>query len=178
MLDIKLIRENPDVARKDVEKRQDEEKMKLLEEIITWDVEWRSLSEQLNADRPPVILDNAIRMLPGEGKLGNQLVFISVGSERRQIRSRREDAPGQSFNGGFFYPADLSLGESDLVPLPFGSHRQGLDSFGLEYGQICSKRPMPDDLDGVDESYRKRIRRVIHPNGIGTLRSPHRGVIH
>ncbi len=69
MLDIKLIRENPDVARKDVEKRQDEEKMKLLEEIITWDVEWRSLSEQLNADRHRRnVVSREISDLKKEGK--------------------------------------------------------------------------------------------------------------
>jgi seryl-tRNA synthetase len=51
MLDIKLIRETPDIVRKDLEKRQDDEKMKLLEEIIGWDVEWRAILEKLNADR-------------------------------------------------------------------------------------------------------------------------------
>ncbi|MCK4442929.1 MAG: serine--tRNA ligase, partial [Thermoplasmata archaeon] len=51
MLDIRLIRETPDIIRQDLDKRQDEEKMKLLEEIIAWDKEWRAILEQLNADR-------------------------------------------------------------------------------------------------------------------------------
>ena len=51
MLDIKLIRESPGIVRKDLEKRQDDEKMKLLEEVIDWDKEWRALLEKLNADR-------------------------------------------------------------------------------------------------------------------------------
>jgi len=51
MLDIRLIRETPDIVRQDLDKRQDDEKMKLLEEIIAWDKEWRAILEQLNADR-------------------------------------------------------------------------------------------------------------------------------
>ncbi len=51
MLDIRLIRETPDIVRQDLDKRRDEEKMKLLEEIIAWDKEWRAILEQLNADR-------------------------------------------------------------------------------------------------------------------------------
>lgn len=41
MLDIKLIRENPDLIREDLRKRGDEEKLKILEEIILDDAEWR-----------------------------------------------------------------------------------------------------------------------------------------
>ncbi|MFQ6060777.1 MAG: serine--tRNA ligase [Thermoplasmata archaeon] len=51
MLDIKLIRESPEIVRKDLEKRGDEEKKKLLEDVIAWDREWRTLLKQLNADR-------------------------------------------------------------------------------------------------------------------------------
>jgi seryl-tRNA synthetase len=51
MLDIRLIRETPDIIRQDLAKRQDDEKMRLLEDIIAWDKEWRAVLEQLNADR-------------------------------------------------------------------------------------------------------------------------------
>ncbi len=51
MLNIRLIRETPDIIRQDLDKRQDEEKMRLLEDIIAWDKEWRAVLEQLNADR-------------------------------------------------------------------------------------------------------------------------------
>jgi seryl-tRNA synthetase len=51
MLDIKLIRENPDAVKKNLEKRQDEERMRLLLNVIAWDKEWRALLEQLNTDR-------------------------------------------------------------------------------------------------------------------------------
>ena len=42
MLDIKLVREKPDIIRRDLEKRGATEKMQLLEHIITWDEEWRA----------------------------------------------------------------------------------------------------------------------------------------
>jgi seryl-tRNA synthetase len=42
MLDIKLVRETPDIIRQDLEKRGASEKMQLLEHVITWDEEWRS----------------------------------------------------------------------------------------------------------------------------------------
>ena len=41
MLDIKLIRENPDVVRKDLEKRGDPQKMEYLRDLIRFDKEWR-----------------------------------------------------------------------------------------------------------------------------------------
>jgi seryl-tRNA synthetase len=42
MLDIKLVREKPDIIRQDLEKRGASEKMQLLEHVITWDEEWRA----------------------------------------------------------------------------------------------------------------------------------------
>jgi seryl-tRNA synthetase len=48
MLDIKLIRESPDVVRQDLEKRGDREKLELLEEAIAWDAEWRQLTQDVN----------------------------------------------------------------------------------------------------------------------------------
>ncbi len=41
MLDIRLVRENPELIRKDLAKRQDPEKAKLLDDVIRWDKEWR-----------------------------------------------------------------------------------------------------------------------------------------
>jgi len=48
MLDIKLLRENPDLVRKNLERRQDPEKIKLLKEIIGYDGAWRSLTTKVN----------------------------------------------------------------------------------------------------------------------------------
>lgn len=42
MLDIKLIRENPDIIREDLRKRGDEAKLALLDRIINDDIEWRN----------------------------------------------------------------------------------------------------------------------------------------
>jgi seryl-tRNA synthetase len=43
MLDIKLIREHPDVVRKNLEKRGEPEKLEMLNELIEQDMQWRKL---------------------------------------------------------------------------------------------------------------------------------------
>lgn len=48
MLDIRLIRENPDVVRRNLEKRDDPEKLKLLDALIGLDTEWRQLLTKVN----------------------------------------------------------------------------------------------------------------------------------
>jgi len=48
MLDIKLIRENPDLVRKNLKRRHDPEKLKLLEELIAADEKWRKLQTEIN----------------------------------------------------------------------------------------------------------------------------------
>jgi seryl-tRNA synthetase len=47
-LDIKIIRETPDLVRKDLEKRGASEKMKILEKLIKDDSSWRSLVSETN----------------------------------------------------------------------------------------------------------------------------------
>ncbi|MFQ6020462.1 MAG: serine--tRNA ligase [Candidatus Aenigmatarchaeota archaeon] len=47
MLDIKLIREKPEIIKNDLEKRQDKEKMKLLEEVIKNDDEYRKKLQEV-----------------------------------------------------------------------------------------------------------------------------------
>src|SRR2546430_15023077 len=41
MLDIRLIRENPEIIRKDLAKRHAPDKEKVLDSLIQWDKEWR-----------------------------------------------------------------------------------------------------------------------------------------
>ena len=48
MLDINLIRKNPEIVRRDLEKRNDKEKIKLLEEVIELDKKWREELNELN----------------------------------------------------------------------------------------------------------------------------------
>ena len=49
MLEIKLIRENPDMIRADLCKRGEEDKLAMLEEIIIMDAQWRQDLERVNA---------------------------------------------------------------------------------------------------------------------------------
>jgi len=48
MLDIKLIRRNPELVRKNLEKRGDPEKIRLLNDLIRYDKEWRQLLTKVN----------------------------------------------------------------------------------------------------------------------------------
>jgi seryl-tRNA synthetase len=48
MLDIRLIRENPDLVRANLTKRGDPEGLKMLEELIVYDRKWRELLTKLN----------------------------------------------------------------------------------------------------------------------------------
>jgi len=48
MLDIKFIRENPSLVKENLKKRNDPEKLKLLEELLKVDTEWRKLQTDLN----------------------------------------------------------------------------------------------------------------------------------
>ena len=51
MLDIKLIRENPDIVRENLKRRHDEEKVRLLDELIKTDVEHRKTIQSTEALR-------------------------------------------------------------------------------------------------------------------------------
>jgi seryl-tRNA synthetase len=49
VLDIRLVREHPELIRKDLEKRNAKEKAKLLEDVIRWDKEWRAALAEADA---------------------------------------------------------------------------------------------------------------------------------
>jgi seryl-tRNA synthetase len=49
MLDIKLIRDNPEIVRQSLQKRGDESKLQMLEELIQKDVLWRQSQEKANS---------------------------------------------------------------------------------------------------------------------------------
>jgi seryl-tRNA synthetase len=69
MLDIKLIRENPDLIRENLKRRQDPEKLKMLEDLIKNDQRWRKLisdNNYLRAERNRLSLE--IGKLKSEGK--------------------------------------------------------------------------------------------------------------
>ncbi len=46
MLDIRLLRDNPDVVRRDLKKRGAAEKERLLDDVIRWDKEWRATTSE------------------------------------------------------------------------------------------------------------------------------------
>jgi seryl-tRNA synthetase len=48
MLDIKLIREHPEIVRNDLKKRGDVEKLKMLDDLIEYDKQWRKLLTKVN----------------------------------------------------------------------------------------------------------------------------------
>jgi len=68
MLELKFIRENPEIVRKDLKRRNDAEKMKLVDELLELDVEHRKLlgqSQELRARRNNVAQE--INQLKKEG---------------------------------------------------------------------------------------------------------------
>ena len=69
MIDIKLVRENPDVIRKNLQKRDMPKKLKELDELIETDNRWRAAlqeTEQLKKQRN--ILSKEINELKKAGK--------------------------------------------------------------------------------------------------------------
>ncbi|MEM5870078.1 MAG: serine--tRNA ligase [Candidatus Aenigmatarchaeota archaeon] len=76
MLDIKLIREHPDFVRENLKKREDQEKLKLLEEVIVLDKKWRELQTQINKLRQKRNeLSREIALKKKEGKDIDQLIM-------------------------------------------------------------------------------------------------------
>lgn len=51
MLDIKLIREKPELVRENIARRRDPEKLQLLEKVINCDKKWREVQTQINSLR-------------------------------------------------------------------------------------------------------------------------------
>lgn len=48
MLDIKLIREQPDFVRENLKRRHDPEKLKMLEDLLKGDKKWREIIAEVN----------------------------------------------------------------------------------------------------------------------------------
>jgi len=75
MLDIKLIREHPEVVRSNLEKRGDPEKLKLLDDLIRFDKEWRQSLTRANElrQRRNVVTEEIARLKKG-GKDTSRMV--------------------------------------------------------------------------------------------------------
>src|SRR3989338_3907152 len=62
MLDIKLLREDPDIVKGDLRKRKDEEKLPWVDEVLNLDKEWRKIkqeADQLRSERNKISLEIA-----------------------------------------------------------------------------------------------------------------------
>src|SRR3989339_336335 len=69
MLDIKFVRENPSIVKKDLEKRQDKEKIKWVDDLLDKDKEYRELlqkNQELRCKRN--VITEEINKLKKEGK--------------------------------------------------------------------------------------------------------------
>lgn len=78
LLDIKLIREQPEIVRQNLEKRGDPEKLRMLDELINCDLEWRRLltrTNELRHERRKAT--NEIAALKNSGKDAKELIETS-----------------------------------------------------------------------------------------------------
>jgi seryl-tRNA synthetase len=94
MIDVKLIRTNPDLVRDNLKRRNDPEKLTLLEEFIDADKGWRLLQTQINElRRKRNELSAGIAKLKKEGKDGASLLeeADSVQSEISELTAQVEE---------------------------------------------------------------------------------------
>jgi len=99
MLDIRLIRESPDVVRKNLEKRGDPARLKLLDDLIQTDREWRQLLTRVNELRHRRrIVTEEIAKLKKEGRdTAHKLreakaIPAEIQELEKQVEERRERA--------------------------------------------------------------------------------------
>jgi seryl-tRNA synthetase len=88
MLDIKLIREHPDIVRENLKRRGDAEKLRMLDELLQYDKQWRQELTKLNEFRHKMNLITAeIAGLKKTGKDVAQKI-----EEARRIESQIKEA--------------------------------------------------------------------------------------
>jgi len=82
MLDIKLIREHPEIVRENLEKRRDVEKLQMLDELLKYDKQWRQQLTKLNELRHEMNLITAeIAKLKKAGKDAGKKIEEARGVE-------------------------------------------------------------------------------------------------
>lgn len=94
MLDIKLIREHPEVVRSNLEKRGDPEKLKLLDDLIRFDKEWRqSLTKANELRQRRNVVTEEIAKLKKEGKDASEKVeeAKSIPEEIQRLEAQVEE---------------------------------------------------------------------------------------
>ena len=86
MLDIKLIREHPEIVKKNLHKRGDPEKLELLNNLIEHDKQWRDLLSKTNELRHKRKLITAkVAILKKQGKNANEQIEIGRASCRERV---------------------------------------------------------------------------------------------
>jgi len=93
MLDIKLIRENPDFVKENIGRRNDPEKLKFLKDVITQDTKWRALQTELNKFRQKRNEINIVIIgLKKQGKtIGRQLKLAEkISGEIKKLEEQNE----------------------------------------------------------------------------------------
>ncbi len=120
MLDINLIRDTPDVVRNDLKKRGDKERLKLLEELLAWDAEWREGNTQVNELRHRRNeLSRQVASLRDEG--GDPSALMEEASElgsrieslERQLESTRSSIDGALMRLPNILAEDVPIGKDD-----------------------------------------------------------------
>ena len=99
MLDIKLIRENPEIIRKNLVKRGDPAVLKQLEDLIRYDEQWRRLLTQVNELRHKRrVVTEEIAKLKKEGKNTEEKVGVAknipeqIDELEKMVEAKKETA--------------------------------------------------------------------------------------
>jgi len=136
MLDIKLIRENPDIVRKNLQKRNDKEKLTLFEEVISLDAEWRgSLQELEKLKNQRNVISREIAELKKQGKKADEKLKIAkvIPEKIKELEEYVVDLRGRI--------------DSILMRLPNLLHESvptGVDSSQNEIVKLVGKKPHYD----------------------------------
>jgi len=156
MLDIKLLRENPDLVRNNLARRQDLEKTKLLEEVIRHDKAWRSLTTEVNSlRRVRNKISSEVARLKSEGRDASEK--MSEGDKVQEVikeaEAERERLENQIREGLMRLPnllhesVPFGKDEHDNVeirrggePRNFGFEPKGHVDIGLNLGLIDEAR--------------------------------------
>ena len=93
MLDIKLIREHPDIVRDNLKKREATEKLKMLDNLIEYDKKWRQALTKLNEfrHRINVVTDEIARMKKLGERVDKQIEEVKEISDQTKTLEEQVD---------------------------------------------------------------------------------------
>lgn len=136
MLDIKLIREKPDMVRKNLARRGDAEKLKVLDELIECDGEWRRGLTELNKlrhKRNEVTAEVAALKKKGR-EAGEKIeeakkIGMKIGELERQLKERQEKIHHFLLRIPNLLHESVPVGkdENDNVPVRTGGEKPEFD---------------------------------------------------